>query len=1191
MFTEGLDSNALKWVREETAARKRHVPDAAGNQRNGGWGFGLPSQAKFQSGHLPYRSMPVVRASAVIPSESEYGPDEDSSEDERYGGGFSLDSSPQDDKLANGASARCVAPLQGHVKQGHGVQGLEGKGVGHSVGLLESTDDESSDSTAEISSTQTNGGGRAVWRAMYPSDGYCSNVGFQATMEMAAKQDFSGGLQNKKLCDNDIPRTPSAPPFVGSCEETNGVAEQVPTSRSHGVNAQNSNGNRTFDASTRISADTETAASSSVPLRTPTFHASGQGPWCAVISYDACVRLCLHSWAKGCTEAPIFLDNECALLRNAFGLQQVLLQPEEELLATQSSEVVSERSAPKPKKSIGKMKVQVRKVKMDLDPPTGCSFTSLKTRKQKIEFLQFHASNLKSTLSSRWEALRKVRVTTQIPANGSCSRQGLAYFYLVTEYIKEAYNVTTMRNSSTSHEVVPETYSCLLRLKSSSEEDAVRMQPGSGQTHVFFPDSHKDDLIIEVYDSKRKFVGRVIAQVAAIADDPVDKFRFWPLHHEPEDERIGEVQLYINYSTTPDENSHLKCGTVAETVAYDLVLEVAMKVQHFRQRNLLLYDPWKWLLSEFASYYGVSDAYAKLRYLSYVMDVATPTADCLILVHDFLFPVLMKDGNNKRTLSHQENRILGEIVDQVEQTLALVFENYKSLDESSPSGLMDIFKPATGLAAPALAPAIKLYSLLHDIISPEAQLKLVRYFQAAAKKRSRKHVAETDEFFSSKNENILLDSVTHSTAYQKMKSVCLSIRHEIFTDIEIHNQNILPSFIDLPNLSSPIYSLDLCSRIRAFLVACPPSGPSPPVVELVIATADLQRDLASWKINHVKGGVDAKELFHSYISLWIQEKCTASLETCKLEKVKWSGIKTKHSTTPFVDDMYDRLMETMNEYEVIISRWPEYIFPLENVLADIEKAVVEALDKQYADVLSPLKENLTNKVFGLKYVQKIARGTIVHYTVPDELAVFLNSMRRMIDVLRPKIETRLKLWGSFIPNGGNAVPGEHLSEVTVMLRAKFRKYRQAVVEKLAENTRIQNATTLKKIIKDSNVTVVESDFRSRMQPLKELLTSTLDHLHSVFEADVFIAICRGFWDRMGQDLLSFLESRREKGSCYKGSRIAVSILDDIFASQMQQLLGNALQQKDLEPPRSITDVHSVLCKDAHKHGDDSNYYY
>lgn len=65
-------------------------------------------------------------------------------------------------------------------------------------------------------------------------------------------------------------------------------------------------------------------------------------------------------------------------------------------------------------------------------------------------------------------------------------------------------------------------------------------------------------------------------------------------------------------------------------------------------------------------------------------------------------------------------------------------------------------------------------------------------------------------------------------------------------------------------------------------------------------------------------------------------------------------------------------------------------------------------------------------------------------------------------------------------------------------------------------TKLQNATKLKKILQDSKETVGESDIRSRMEPLKEQLTSTVNHLHTVFETHVFIAICRWYWDRMGQ---------------------------------------------------------------------------
>lgn len=48
-------------------------------------------------------------------------------------------------------------------------------------------------------------------------------------------------------------------------------------------------------------------------------------------------------------------------------------------------------------------------------------------------------------------------------------------------------------------------------------------------------------------------------------------------------------------------------------------------------------------------------------------------------------------------------------------------------------------------------------------------------------------------------------------------------------------------------------------------------------------------------------------------------------------QVKWSGVKTQQSTTPFIDDMYGHLRETLNDYEVIICRWPEYVLALENV--------------------------------------------------------------------------------------------------------------------------------------------------------------------------------------------------------------------------------------------------------------------
>lgn len=37
-----------------------------------------------------------------------------------------------------------------------------------------------------------------------------------------------------------------------------------------------------------------------------------------------------------------------------------------------------------------------------------------------------------------------------------------------------------------------------------------------------------------------------------------DKLRWWSIYQEPEHELVGRIQLFINYSTSLDENSHLK---------------------------------------------------------------------------------------------------------------------------------------------------------------------------------------------------------------------------------------------------------------------------------------------------------------------------------------------------------------------------------------------------------------------------------------------------------------------------------------------------------------------------------------------------------------------------------------------------------------------------------------------------------
>ena len=43
-----------------------------------------------------------------------------------------------------------------------------------------------------------------------------------------------------------------------------------------------------------------------------------------------------------------------------------------------------------------------------------------------------------------------------------------------------------------------------------------------------------------------------------------DKLRWWSVYREPEHELAGKIQLYINYSTVSDDNSHPKVSDPLE---------------------------------------------------------------------------------------------------------------------------------------------------------------------------------------------------------------------------------------------------------------------------------------------------------------------------------------------------------------------------------------------------------------------------------------------------------------------------------------------------------------------------------------------------------------------------------------------------------------------------------------------------
>lgn len=170
--------------------------------RSGSRGFGLPPPGKFRSGHLPPTALPVSRVIPGDDSASVSGNDitSESEEEDVYGGRYSVDSSPQDDRAPSSiassyrySNARSLPPtrmsygsdyLSSDVYSSVELTGKRGersvKGNGrYPVAQNGYAEDESEDSagSSEFSSSQVGSNIRTASHSqLNASEGYASSV-------------------------------------------------------------------------------------------------------------------------------------------------------------------------------------------------------------------------------------------------------------------------------------------------------------------------------------------------------------------------------------------------------------------------------------------------------------------------------------------------------------------------------------------------------------------------------------------------------------------------------------------------------------------------------------------------------------------------------------------------------------------------------------------------------------------------------------------------------------------------------------------------------------------------------------------------------------------------------------------------------------------------------------------------------
>lgn len=63
------------------------------------------------------------------------------------------------------------------------------------------------------------------------------------------------------------------------------------------------------------------------------------------------------------------------------------------------------------------------------------------------------------------------------------------------------------------------------------------------------------------------------------------------------------------------------------------------------------------------------------------------------------------------------------------------------------------------------------------------------------------------------------------------------------------------------------------------------------------------------------------------------------------------------------------------------------------------------------------------------------------------------------------------------------------------------------------------STRLQRILEETKEADGESEIRERMQLLCSKVVESVSNLHEVFTNQIFIASCRGLWDKMGQVIL------------------------------------------------------------------------
>lgn len=392
---------------------------------------------------------------------------------------------------------------------------------------------------------------------------------------------------------------------------------------------------------------------------------------------------------------------------------------------------------------------------------------------------------------------------------------------------------------------------------------------------------------------------------------------------------------------------------------YDAVHAAARTAQACGPRRLTVEGEWAWLLTSFAAAYGVRDTYVALASAAWVVarGRATATAYCLDALAALLAP--LEAAAAAASLLPAERALLAAVERDSVALLGASLEAYHSLAEDAPGGVLEGGGAAPVVPAPALLPAVELCGILAHALAPGDTAWLAARFRAAAVRRYAALETACDSaappFTAARADDG--DEQAAASAYGRLEALASALRSELGNDLAIHDAAVLPACINLPQLAAAEYGALYGARLAAVLAAHPPPEPFVPVVDLLVAVGRQQEFLAYHNLlppaGH-PGSLDALAVFGPHVRAWIRGSRDALVARCAA--LEAATVATAAATggaggggagvAPVVDELLALAAGEVGRYERVVRYWPAFAPDVEGAVCAALRAATGAVSRQ-----------------------------------------------------------------------------------------------------------------------------------------------------------------------------------------------------------------------------------------------------